>query len=129
MPKLQPRWLGFFGVDVSDKFMYYAVGAQVTEWKIISRWGWMYTYVCIIPSRTPQKHEKKTNKQLLLGGSWATAFPALCGVLAGLLYRSNALALQRFQLPQPLCRLLAVRAFSLPRASCQRHMDECAPGP
>lgn len=127
MPKLQPRWLGFFGVDVSDKFMYYAVGAQVNEWKI-SRWGWMYTYIYMYHSFTPHQNTEKNTNQLLLGGSWATAFPALCGVLAGLLYRSNALALQRFQLPQPLCRLLAVCAFSLTRLLLA-HMDECASWP
>lgn len=34
VPKLQPRLVGFFGVDVSDKSMYYAVGAQVSPYYI-----------------------------------------------------------------------------------------------
>jgi len=72
VPKLNPKLVGVFGVDISDKSMYYAVGAQ-----------------------------------LLLGGGWATAIPALCGLMAGMLYRRNVLGIQKVMLPGVVCRCLA----------------------
>ncbi|EWM28854.1 Derlin [Nannochloropsis gaditana] len=72
VPKLHPRLLRVCGADLSDKSMYYAVGAQ-----------------------------------LLLGGGWKTAIPALCGLFAGILYRRNVFGMQSVLLPQVLCRGVA----------------------
>jgi hypothetical protein len=98
---------GLFGqVDV-------LCGGGAGMWLTISRvclYLCVYTHV-LIYIHTTQIYTNNT--QLLLGGSWSTAVPAICGLIAGLLYRSNALALQRFQLPQPLCRIFGVRAMPL----------------
>jgi hypothetical protein len=49
-------------------------------------------------------------QQLLLCRKWESALPAVCGLLAGMLWRAEALPLHRFRIPQVICKCFAVSA-------------------
>jgi hypothetical protein len=54
----------------------------------------------------------------MLSNHWESVIPAVCGLLAGALWRSEALPFQRIQLPMVVCRCFSVREPPFIRSTC-----------